>query len=549
MKPSARLTLRFMSYFTVFYVLTILAFIGSSTFIYLFIKSKTSIDIHNYDAEQIESLISTNDKGKVTLQPLLKQAAKDNNGEFYVFARDMTLLWHEGKYCTLCDFTREQYLQYAKPESKIWRLENSYVLFVPNEPLKPYVDELQDVYATQGEISETIINGLLKEGITSEIYDSEWQRRRYFGERKPLLTIADIMASTHDMFEREERLATLPLAEGQTLVLRQKNAHYEPFEQVAELIIKPLIYAFLLLHLCLLLGAIILSFNISRQFVRPVVYILARIERLASFDYAIPKTSPLYTKRRKKLKRKYRLFQPVEESINHLAQRLAYNERQLAHAEQLREEWITGLSHDLKTPLSSIYGYSAMLASDYEWSPKEVQEFALTMQEKANYMDALIKDLTYTYQLKNNAIQLQSEIIDLQQWLQQFEDEQVEVKINERLPVAADKLLLQRVLENLIGNAKQYTPEGTKVCITAQLYRKKQARLQIIDYGKGIPQKELDNLFDRYYRGTNTTDDLRGTGLGLAITKQLIELHKGKIEVTSSEAGTIFTVLLPLGKM
>ena len=89
-------------------------------------------------------------------------------------------------------------------------------------------------------------------------------------------------------------------------------------------------------------------------------------------------------------------------------QNASSNERQIKHAEQLREEWITGLSHDLKTPLSSIYGYSTMLASeDYEWTKEEMRVFATTMQEKATYMDALIKDLTYTYQLKNRAIKLE----------------------------------------------------------------------------------------------------------------------------------------------
>ena len=101
------------------------------------------------------------------------------------------------------------------------------------------------------------------------------------------------------------------------------------------------------------------------------------------------------------MKRKFKLFQPVEESLNHLSERLDSNERQIKHGEQLREEWITGLSHDLKTPLSSIYGYSTMLASeDYEWTKDEMRIFAQTMQEKATYMDALIQDLTYTYQLK-----------------------------------------------------------------------------------------------------------------------------------------------------
>lgn len=146
----------------------------------------------------------------------------------------------------------------------------------------------------------------------------------------------------------------------------------------------------------------------------------------------------------------------MDESLNHLSERLSFNERQIKQAEQLREEWITGLSHDLKTPLSSIYGYSTMLASeDYNWSMEEMRIFASTMQEKATYMDALIQDLTYTYQLKNKAIQLEKVLIPLASWLPKFVDEQVSVNVYGDVMLEADELLLKRILDNLITNAKK----------------------------------------------------------------------------------------------
>ena len=69
--------------------------------------------------------------------------------------------------------------------------------------------------------------------------------------------------------------------------------------------------------------------------------------------------------------------------------------------------------------------------------------------------------------------------------------------------------------------------------------------ITVQDFGTGIPQEELDNLFERYYRGTNTTSNSSGTGLGLAITKQLVELHGGTITVSSNDTGTIFTIDIP----
>jgi len=115
----------------------------------------------------------------------------------------------------------------------------------------------------------------------------------------------------------------------------------------------------------------------------------------------------------------------------------------------------------------------------------------------------------------------------------------VSVKVYGDVVLEADELLLKRILDNLITNAKKYTPYGTKVNVEAQNIGK-EIMLTIADQGPGIPQEELDNLFERYYRGTNTTDDITGTGLGLAITKQLIDLHGGTISVQSGAEGTVF---------
>ena len=297
----------------------------------------------------------------------------------------------------------------------------------------------------------------------------------------------------------------------------------------------------------LIIGVIIFSLSVSRKFVRPIIYVIERIQRLANFDYKTSKQTKLHDKSSGKLKRKYRLYEPVDESLDHLSARLESNERQIQHAQQLRDEWITGLSHDLKTPLSSILGYSAMLASkEYEWSKEEIQSFVETMEEKAYYMDALIKDLTYTYQLKNKAITLQKHQINVDQFLLGKQSPRVKVEVAHNVTVFADELALKRILDNLISNSLQYTPDEKAIHVHVT-ETKKETIFTISDQGTGIPKEKLDNLFERYYRGTNTTTNTDGTGLGLAITKQLIDLHNGDISVKSSNEGTIFTIRLPKG--
>jgi signal transduction histidine kinase len=108
-----------------------------------------------------------------------------------------------------------------------------------------------------------------------------------------------------------------------------------------------------------------------------------------------------------KWRRPYRLFPGVIASLNDLTRTLRQNEEMRRRLEQTREEWIAGVSHDLKTPLASIKGYAHMLeAPEYRWSDEEVREFAGVILEKSGYMEALIDDLSLTYRLKNGALPL-----------------------------------------------------------------------------------------------------------------------------------------------
>ena len=172
-----------------------------------------------------------------------------------------------------------------------------------------------------------------------------------------------MLEEKYDIFEHKEFIANAALEDGSTLVVRMPNPSYKPLEDPFKNAMFLFIFSFFGESIIMLIGVFFLSISISRQFVRPLLYILSRIERLSQFDYSKVRDKKVHHRKTGKLKRKFKLFKPVDESLNHLSERLDFNERQIKHAEQLREEWITGLSHDLKTPLSSIYGYSSMLAS------------------------------------------------------------------------------------------------------------------------------------------------------------------------------------------
>ncbi|WP_281486777.1 sensor histidine kinase [Lysinibacillus sphaericus] len=540
MKPAGKLTLRFVSYFIIFYLLIISGFIMSLVFFAIFINDRVGDNIHVMSSFEIEDDAVIEKGDSVKIADYLVERAEENAGQLYLFDQSMTIVDYTGESCELCGRPDSEIFALKQPGMHTWELPKYYLLFLPISPVRPLFDEALDNWLATGTISDVTIQRLKEHKASVEIYDTEWNRTDIVGKRYEELKKPQLVEEKYDIFEHEELKQSTTLADESTFVVRMPNPSYKPFEEPFNKAMILFVSVFFGGHIILLLGVIFLSISISRQFVRPLVYVISRIERLTQFDYSDISDKNIHHKKSGKLKRKFKLFQPVEESLNHLSERLDSNERQIKQSEQLREEWITGLSHDLKTPLSSIYGYSTMLASeDYEWTKDEMRIFAQTMQEKATYMDALIQDLTYTYQLKNKAIQLDKVLLPLTTWLTQFADEQVSVRVYGDVMLQADELLLKRIMDNLITNAKKYTPVGTKVMVEAQ-HTGKEVMLTIADHGPGIPQEELDNLFERYYRGTNTTDDTTGTGLGLAITKQLIDLHNGTISVRSDRDGTVF---------
>ncbi|MCR8854488.1 sensor histidine kinase [Lysinibacillus fusiformis] len=540
MKPAGKLTLRFVSYFIIFYLLIISGFIMSLVFFAIFINDRVGDNIHVMSSFEIEDDAVVEKGESIKIADYLVKRAEENAGQLYLFDQSMTIVDYTGESCELCGMPDSEIFALKQPGMHTWELPKYYLLFLPISPVQPLFEEALDNWLATGAISDVTLQRLKEHKASVELYDTEWNRTDIVGKRYEELKKPQLVEEKYDIFEHEELKQSSTLADGSTFVVRMPNPSYKPFEEPFNKAMILFVSVFFGGHIILLLGVIFLSISISRQFVRPLVYVISRIERLTQFDYSEISDKKIHHKKTGKLKRKFRLFQPVEESLNHLSERLDSNERQIKQSEQLREEWITGLSHDLKTPLSSIYGYSTMLASeDYEWTKDEMRIFAQTMQEKATYMDALIQDLTYTYQLKNKAIQLDKVLLPLTTWLTQFADEQVSVKVYGDVMLQADELLLKRIMDNLITNAKKYTPVGTKVMVEAQ-HTGKEVMLTIADHGPGIPQEELDNLFERYYRGTNTTDDTAGTGLGLAITKQLIDLHNGTISVRSDRDGTVF---------
>ena len=225
----------------------------------------------------------------------------------------------------------------------------------------------------------------------------------------------------------------------------------------------------------------------------------------------------------------------------------------------LRHDLIANVSHDLRTPLVSIRGYLEVLAAKGDaLDPSKRQSYLDTAVRQTEHLGTLIDELFELAKLDFKGISLQREPFQLAELasdvLQKFQlmaDSKrvaLHLEADARLPlVHADLSLIERVLDNLIGNALKHTPSGGRVAVALSA-ADGGVQARVSDNGVGIPPAELPFIFDRFYRAAGERhSNAPGAGLGLAITKRILELHGSGIEAESCRVGACFSFSLPAG--
>ena len=227
-------------------------------------------------------------------------------------------------------------------------------------------------------------------------------------------------------------------------------------------------------------------------------------------------------------------------------------------AQQTKADLITNVSHDLRTPLTSIKGYLGLINGDNYRDEVQLRYYVDIAYEKSKELEVLINDLFELTKVQNNSITLDKIDIDLVELLNQiifqfgyqFESEKIKERSffsEDKLIISADPNKLVRAFQNLINNGIKY---GTGEFLDIYAYNKNDyAVVDVISYGNPIPAVELPYIFDKFYRvdkSRNKNDG--GSGLGLAITKSIVSLHGGIITAQSDGEKTIFKVMLPLLK-
>ncbi|SKA12877.1 His Kinase A (phospho-acceptor) domain-containing protein [Pilibacter termitis] len=249
----------------------------------------------------------------------------------------------------------------------------------------------------------------------------------------------------------------------------------------------------------------------------------------------------------------------VIDSINSLVDSTMTAIEDEREVEKSKDEMISNVSHDIRTPLTSIIGYLGLIEEKNYSNDEELENFAHTAYTKAKQMQTLLEDLFEYTKVRQPSANLHITRFDLMNLLAQVaidfeleaEKHQVEIQVagnQEHIPIEADAEKLVRVFENLLSNAFKY---GRKASIIQLLLEKGEGEVNVIvrNNGEKIPEDKLHLLFDRFYRvDTARTTEIGGSGLGLAITQNIIELHNGKIHAESDENWTSFIFTLPLPK-
>ena len=227
-------------------------------------------------------------------------------------------------------------------------------------------------------------------------------------------------------------------------------------------------------------------------------------------------------------------------------------------AEHIKDELITNVAHDLRTPLTSVIGYLNLLRQSEQLPEETGQKYIEIAYNKAERMEGLVNDLFDYTRYEKNKISMSKHPLELKQFMEQIIDEfypslrehQLEcytIFTPEKVYISGDGELLARAFGNLMANAIKYGADGKQIRVeVGTIPQKKLARVAITNYGQIISQKDLTKIFDKFYRVDTSRTKGEGTGLGLSIAKNIFEMHNGTIRARSSERGTVFEVLFQL---
>lgn len=324
--------------------------------------------------------------------------------------------------------------------------------------------------------------------------------------------------------------------EGSIFVLKRQSSFVDLTQKLF-----PILFGALLLLAILLIG--LLSYFVSRSVIKPIFVLKDATGRIkeGDLDFQIPVTS-------------YDEIGRLNQGFEEMRKRLKESIEMQTQYEENRKELISNISHDLKTPITSIIGYVEGIKDGVANTPEKMDKYLTTIHTKAKHMDTLIDELFLFSKLDLNRVPFQFETIELNVFMQELleemqmdlSEEGIEVYLqlqSSPLYVTADCEKINRVISNLIHNSVKYMDKEEKKITVTVLSDNNKVIVKVMDNGSGIEADTLPYIFERFYRAEQSRNSSTGgSGLGLAIAKQIVEEHGGEIWAESKlwEGTSIF---------
>ena len=312
------------------------------------------------------------------------------------------------------------------------------------------------------------------------------------------------------------------------------NASIEPLDSSIQIIKSQYIY----IALILLIVSIILAFQISKQISKPIEKISDSAKKLEKGDFNT----------------KFKPDTNIVE-INELSETLERARMELSKTDELRRDLMANVGHDLKTPLTMIKAYAEMTRDLDNQTIEKKKENLNIIIEETDRLNVLVRDILDLSKLQSKTYELKIEKFDLHDLIKtilkryfiliDYEGYEFIYNNKKSIIVNADKKRIEQVIYNLINNAVNYTGNDKKIYIEL-IENESSVTVEIRDTGKGIPKKEIEHIWDKYYHNEkNHKRNAFGTGLGLSIVKTILESHNYKYGVKSKNGeGTIFYFIL-----
>jgi len=573
MKLKGRMTLHFFIQFIIFFVVSLFT-IFSLLFLFIIfiigVENDANPEMSLIENIPIFTYISNNQSVKINAD--LIEQLKENNMWLQLVNKDGKVIYSANTPPSLKESYSIHELALMEETKQLdsypietyydgWGEEIYYFVYGLDDTKKTMLEDLYQQFSTEGIIDSTNTHELEKlldkQNEIIEIYKDDDLIQTVGSSLNANYEKADLLSFIHAPGKQKTK-ATIYNDEraGTTWILHEPNKRYTETRQYIDLPkeIKVLLLA-AVISFCF---AIAFSIWNGYRYGKPLLLMINWLEGIENKQYSdifSEKEMKKIYKRSGKVKVRYRLYKEVIHSFTNMTKKLAISEKERQQLEKTREEWMAGISHDLRTPLSSIQGYGHMLESDkYSYSKNELQEIGKVIREKSDYMVDLVDDFSLVFQLKNSALTLQKTSVELNQFVRKtvkrfqrdltMRDYSFTFEPSTDTYVLIDPKWFERVLDNLLFNAVKHNPKNTKIKVKIKKHDDS-AIIDITDNGTGMEQEFLEKLFDRYYRGISTKERTEGEGLGMSIAKAIVDLHDGHIKVASEKAiGTTISITL-----